>query len=38
MVQEEERISKRDVRPVTDGREETGDIGQYGSRRPGKSV
>ena len=35
-VQEGERNRRRDVRPETDGREETGDTGQYGSggRRP----
>ena len=35
-----ERNSRRDVRPETDGREETGGTGQYGSgvRRPGESV
>ena len=34
--QEVERNSRRDVRPETDGREETGGTGQYGSgvRRP----
>ena len=34
--QEGERNSRRDVRPETDGREETGGTGQYGSgvRRP----
>ena len=33
------RNSRRDVRPATDGKEETGDTGQYGSgvRRPGES-
>ena len=38
-VQEGERNSKWDVRPETDGKEETGDTGQYGSgvRRPGES-
>ena len=38
-VREGERNSRRDVRPGTDGREETGGTGQYGSgvRRPGKS-
>ena len=38
-VQEGERNSRRDVRPETDGREETGGTGQYGSgvRRPGES-
>ena len=30
-VQEGERNSRRDVRPETDGKEETGDTGQYGS-------
>ena len=37
--QEGERNSIRDVRPETDGKEETGDTGQYGSgvRRPGES-
>ena len=36
--QEGERNSRRDVRPETDGREETGGTGQYGSgvRRPGE--
>ena len=29
--QEGERNSRRDVRPATDGREETGGTGQYGS-------
>ena len=29
MVQEGERNSRRDVRPETDGREETGGTGQY---------
>ena len=39
-VQEGERNRRRDVRPETDGREETGGTGQYGSgvRRPGESV
>ena len=39
MVQEGERNSRRDVRPETDGREETGGTGQYGSggRPPGES-
>ena len=39
MVQEGERNSRRDVRPETDGREETGGTGQYGSgvRRLGES-
>ena len=39
-VQEGERHSRRDVRPDTDGREEIGGTGQYGSgvRRPGESV
>ena len=34
--QEEERNSRRDARPETDGREETGGTGQYdsGVRRP----
>ena len=34
-----ERNSRRDVRPETDGREETGGTGQYGSgvRLPGES-
>ena len=38
-VQEWERNSRWDVIPVTDGREETGGTGQFGSgvRRPGKS-
>ena len=31
MVQEEERNSRRDVRPETDGREDTGGTGQYGT-------
>ena len=30
-VQEGERTSRRDVRPETDGREDTGGAGQYGS-------
>ena len=36
----EERYSRRDVRPETDGREETGCTGQFGTgvRRPGKSL
>ena len=40
MVQEEERNSRRDVRPETDGREKTGGTGQYGSgvRRFGESL
>ena len=39
-IQEGERHSRRDVRPETDGREETGGTGQFGSgvRRPGKSL
>ena len=39
-VQEGERNNRRDVRPETDGREETGCTGQFGSgvRRPGKSL
>ena len=39
-VREGERNSRRDVCPETDGREETGDTGQYGSvvRRLGESV
>ena len=39
LVQKGERNSKRDVSPETDGREETGGTGQYGSgvRRPGKA-
>ena len=39
MVQEGERNSGRDVRPETDGGEDTGGTGQYGSgaRRPGES-
>ncbi len=38
-VQLGERNSSRDVRPETDGREETGGTGQYGYvvRRPGES-
>ena len=38
-VQEGERNSRRDVRSETDGREETGGTGKYGSgvRRPGES-
>ena len=38
-VQEEERNSRRCVRPETDGREETRGTAQYGPvvRRPGKS-
>ena len=37
MVKEGERKSRRDVRPETDGREETGGTGQHSSvvRRPG---
>ena len=31
MIQEGERHSRRDVRPETDGREETGGTGQFGS-------
>ena len=31
MVREGERNSRWDVRPETDGREETGGTGQYGS-------
>ena len=40
MVQEGESNSRRDVRPETDGREETGCSGQYGSGvcRPGENV
>ena len=39
-MQEGERNIRRDVRHETDGREETGDTGQYGSgvRRPGESL
>ena len=39
-IQEGERHSRQDVRPETDGREETGGTGQFGSgvRRPGKSL
>ena len=39
-IQEGERHSRRDVglRPETDGREETGGTGQFGVRRPGKSL
>ena len=39
MVQEGERNCRRDVRPETDGREDTGGTGQYGSgvRRPRES-
>ena len=39
-IQEGERHSRRDVRPETDGREETGGTGQLGSGvcRPGKSL
>ena len=39
-VQEGERNSRRDVRPETAGREDTGGTGQYGSivRRPGKKA
>ena len=38
-VQEQQRNSRRDVRPETDGREETGGSAQYGSgvRRPRES-
>ena len=38
-VQEGERSIRRDVRPETDGREESGGTGQYGSgvRRPRES-
>ena len=38
-VQEGELNSRRDVRPATDGREDTGGTGQYGSgvRRPRKA-
>ena len=38
-VQEGERNGRRDIRPETDGREETGATGQYGSgvRRPRES-
>ena len=40
MVQEGERKNRRDVRPETDGREDTGGTGQYGSgvRRFGESI
>ena len=40
MIQEGERNSIWDVRPETDGREETGVTGQFGSgvRPPGKSL
>ena len=39
-IQEGERHSRRDVRPETDDREETGGTGQFesGVRRPGKSL
>ena len=39
-VQEGESNSRRDVRPETDGRENTGGTGQYGSgvRRFGESL
>ena len=39
-VQEGERNSRRDERLETDGREESGGTGQYGSgvRRPGECV